>query len=100
MLIITPVSDLRCIQIGTPVVSRRCFLRHHIFDLATGRSPQELASVTVVAPSGLDADGASTAVMVLGAKRGMKLLESFPGAEAFLVLRDGGTIKTPRFPET
>jgi thiamine biosynthesis lipoprotein len=76
------------------------FLRHHIFDPATGRSPQELASVTVVAPSGLDADGASTAVMVMGAKRGMKLLESFPGAEAFLVLKDGRTIKTPRFPET
>ena len=74
------------------------FLRHHIFDPANGGSPQELASVTVVAPSGLDADGASTAVMVLGPERGLRLLESFPSAEAFLVLKDNRTIKTPRFP--
>jgi len=75
-------------------------LRHHIFDPATGNSPQELASVTVVASSGLDADGASTAVMVLGPERGLKLLNSFAGAEAFLVLKDNRTIRTPRFPET
>ena len=74
--------------------------RHHIFDPATGNSPQELASVTVVAPSGLDADGASTAVMVLGPERGLKLLQSFAGAEAFLVLKENRTIRTPRFPET
>jgi len=74
------------------------FLRHHIFDPVTGRSPQELASVTVVAPAGLDADGVSTAVMVLGPERGLKLLESFPGAEAFLVLKDNRTIMTPQFP--
>jgi len=75
------------------------FRRHHIFDPATGRSPQELASVTVAAPSGLDADGAATAVMVLGQERGLKLLQSLPGAEAFLVLKDDRTIMTPRFPK-
>lgn len=74
------------------------FLRHHIFDPATGRSPRELASVTIVAPSGLHSDGLSTAVIVLGRKRGLKLLRSYPGAEAFLVLKNGETAMTPRFP--
>lgn len=74
------------------------YLRHHIFDPATGRSPRELASATVVATAGLEADGLSTAIMVLGRERGLKLLQSFPGAEAFLVLKDGLTIITPRFP--
>jgi thiamine biosynthesis lipoprotein len=75
------------------------FLRHHIFDPATGQSPQELASVTIVAPMGLDADALSTAVMVLGHERGLELLPSFPGSEAFLVFKAGRTIMTPRFPK-
>jgi thiamine biosynthesis lipoprotein len=75
------------------------YRRHHIFNPATGGSPTELASATIVAPSGLDADGLATAVMVLGQERGLKLLESYSGAEAFLVLKDGATIMTPRFPK-
>ena len=49
------------------------YRRHHIFNPATGGSPTELASATIVAPSGLDADGLATAVMVLGQERGLKL---------------------------
>ena len=74
------------------------FLRHHIFDPATGRSPEELSSATIVAPSGLEADGLSTSVLVLGAERGLQLLPSFPGAEAFLVFKNGRTRMTPHFP--
>jgi len=74
-------------------------VRHHIFDPATGGSPGELASATVVAASGLDADGLSTAIMVLGAEGGLRLLRSYSGAEAFLVLKDGRTVMTPGFPK-
>jgi thiamine biosynthesis lipoprotein len=74
------------------------YLRHHIFDPTTGRSPQELASVTVVATTGLDADGLATAVLVLGQDQGLKLVSLFPRAEAFLVLKDGRTVRTPSFP--
>jgi thiamine biosynthesis lipoprotein len=73
-------------------------VEHHIFDPATGCSPRELASATVVAPTGLDADGLSTAIMVVGRERGIKLLASFPGAEAFLVFKDGRSVTTPNFP--
>lgn len=52
---------------------------HHIFDPATGRSPTQLASVTVTAPTGLLADGLSTACMVLGSTAGTRLIESMPG---------------------
>ena len=52
---------------------------HHIFDPATGRSPGGLASVTVTAPTGLLADGLSTACMVLGRERGAGLVAAHPG---------------------
>ncbi|MBI4660408.1 MAG: FAD:protein FMN transferase [Verrucomicrobia bacterium] len=75
------------------------YLRHHIFDPATGQSPRELSSVTITAPSGTDADALSTTVFVLGAENGLRLLAEFPKAEAFLVRKDGGIIKTRGFPE-
>jgi FAD:protein FMN transferase len=52
---------------------------HHIFDPATGHSPRFFASVTVTAPTGLLADGLSTACMVLGRERGTQLVAAHPG---------------------
>jgi len=52
---------------------------HHIFDPATGYSPNSLSSVTVTASSGLLADGLSTACMVLGRERGARLIAGHPG---------------------
>jgi|SRR5579863_762771 len=57
----------------------------HILDPRTGYPVIGMASVTVVAPSALAADGLSTAVFVLGAAPGKKLLERLPGVEAFIV---------------
>ena len=45
---------------------RADFQDHHIFDPRTGRSPTQLASVSVAAPTAMQADGLSTAVFVLG----------------------------------
>ena len=58
---------------------------HHIFDPSTGRSPTELASVTVTAPTGILADGLSTACMVLGRARGERLVARWPGCTAQIV---------------
>ena len=55
------------------------FADHHIFDPATGFSPHGLASVTVTAPTGLMADGFSTACMVLGRERGSTLVAGHEG---------------------
>ena len=50
-------------------------------------------TVTVVARSGLDADGLDTAVSVLGDERGLALIESRPGVSALIVQRsNAGTM--------
>jgi thiamine biosynthesis lipoprotein len=48
---------------------------HHILDPATGASPNEVASVTVVAPTTLLADALATAAFVLGPSAGIALFE-------------------------
>ena len=65
------------------------FAHHHIFDPASGDSPGELASATVMAPTGLQADGLSTALMVLGADKGLALAATLAGVDALLIGKDG-----------
>lgn len=74
------------------------YLHHHIFDPATGRSPQALASVSIAAASGMQADALSTAAFVLGPQRGLDLVRATPGADALLVLKDGLILMTDGFP--
>jgi thiamine biosynthesis lipoprotein len=71
---------------------------NHIFDPRTGRSPDELASVSVVATTAMEADALSTAVFVAGVERGRELIEASPGADAFFVLKTGRTLATREFP--
>jgi len=70
------------------------FSNHHIFDPHTGHSPPGLASVSVLAASGMEADALSTAVFVLGAERGVRLLQA-RGAEGYFISKAGGTVATP-----
>jgi thiamine biosynthesis lipoprotein ApbE len=46
----------------------------------------------------MQADALSTALFVLGSEQGVKLIQQTPAADAFFVLKDGGTIVTPGFP--
>lgn len=71
---------------------------HHIFDPGTGCSPMELASATVVAPTATQADGFSTAAMVMGRARAMEMVRSMPGVDGLLVCKDGSTMATDNFP--
>ncbi|MDA1049603.1 MAG: FAD:protein FMN transferase [Planctomycetota bacterium] len=71
---------------------------HHLLDPRTGRSPSDLSSVSITAHTALDADALSTAVFVMGAQAGMKLVETTPGAGALLVLKDGRSVATAGFP--
>ena len=57
----------------------------HIVDARTGQTAEALPSVTVTADTTEMADVLATAVSVLGADTGMALIESVPGAEAFVV---------------
>lgn len=58
------------------------FRDHHIFDPRTGTSPPDWSSITVEAPSGLEADGLSTALFTLNAEEGRRLLAVRPGTAA------------------
>ena len=57
----------------------------HIIDPASGMGLVEDLTVTVVAPHGLEADGLDTAASVLGAERGLALIESHPHAAALIL---------------
>ena len=73
-------------------------LHHHIFDPATGDSPPELASVTVLAPSGIEADGLSTAFMVLGSRGAHALAARLPGVDLLTIDKQGRARRSPGLP--
>ena len=74
------------------------FVHHHIFDPATGDSPQELASVTVLAPTAMLADGLSTAFMVMGARKAHALAARLPSVDVMTINKRGVVWKSPTFP--
>lgn len=74
------------------------FVHHHIFDPATGDSPQELASVTVLAPTALQADGLSTAFMVMGARKAHALAARLAGVDLMTINKRGVLWKSAAFP--
>lgn len=64
----------------------------HTIDPRAGRAVQnDVASVTVIAPTCMRADALATAVMVLGADAGLALLASVPDVEGLLLLHARGT---------
>jgi FAD:protein FMN transferase len=58
---------------------------HHIVDPSTGRSPDTVHSVTVLANDGLTAEALSKTVFVLGLERGLAIVEAMPGTDAVVV---------------
>jgi thiamine biosynthesis lipoprotein len=62
---------------------------HHIINPRTGHSAGELRSVTIIGPDATTTDGLSTGVFVLGAERGLALIERLGDVDAVLVTRDG-----------
>jgi thiamine biosynthesis lipoprotein len=58
---------------------------HHLIDPRTGRSPQDVHSVTVIAPDGLTSEALSKTVFVLGVELGLRIVESLPGVDAVVV---------------
>lgn len=58
---------------------------HHIVDPATGRSPDAIQSVTLLAEDGLTAEALSKTVFVRGVAEGLALVETVAGADAVVV---------------
>ncbi|MCL1921023.1 MAG: FAD:protein FMN transferase [Kiritimatiellaeota bacterium] len=57
----------------------------HIMDPRTAMPVSGMASVTVVAPTSMLADGLSTALFVLGVERGAEFLRGYTGCEALWI---------------
>jgi len=57
----------------------------HIMDRRTGTSAEGLSSVTIIADNATDADALATSVSVMGAEKGLVLIENLPGTEAMLI---------------
>lgn len=76
---------------------------HHILDPATGLPAEGPISVTVMAPTVMDADALSTAVFIMGKDKGIEWIESMDGVEAMVIDGTGaahfssGFNKLPQF---
>ena len=87
------------LQKGEALATSATYARgKHILDGRTGEVvTNEVASVTVLAPTAMEADGLSTTLFVLGAKEGIEFLKNhYPFCEAFFILMDGSFITYPK----
>ncbi|WP_270295341.1 FAD:protein FMN transferase [Eggerthella sinensis] len=68
-------------------------LFHHILDPRTGFPARtDVLSATVVAPTSLDADGYTTALVIMGADRALAFAEQHPSLEAVVVTNEGDVL--------
>lgn len=62
---------------------------HHIINPRTGKSTNGINSVTIIGPLGFDTDPLSTTVFVMGAEKGMALINRLPGFDAIIITSEG-----------
>lgn len=91
---VVAVLPLEDVSISTSGDYERYFERdgircHHVIDPRTGKSPDSVHSVTILAADGLTTEGLSKSVFVLGIDKGMRLIESQPGVDAVVVDASG-----------
>ena len=60
---------------------------HHILDPKAGWPARKCVSVTIVAPTTMEADALATGVFVLGPQGGMKMIEAHPGIEGVILFQ-------------
>lgn len=87
-------------SVVTSGVYERAFVRngrvlHHILDPRTGKPAEtDVLSATVVADKSIDADGYTTALIVMGADEALTFAEQTPGIEAILLTTNAHLLKT------
>ena len=69
-------------------------LSHHIVHGRTGASPRRAVSVTVTAPTAMQADALATAAFVLGPRAGVRLIDTLPACACLIIDRDGRRIRS------
>ena len=58
---------------------------HHILNPATGKSPHEVHSSSIIGNRATDTDALSTSVFVMGVEKGLALIDSLPDTEAIII---------------
>lgn len=69
----------------------------HIIDPKTGEPAETCWSVIVIGTDAAETDALSTAVYVLGAKKGLKLIESLPNVEGLIIVGEKKVVKSKGF---
>jgi thiamine biosynthesis lipoprotein len=67
---------------------------HHIVDPRTGISPEMSTSVSVIAPTTMDADALATGVFVMNPVEGTEFINSLGQCESLVVAKDGTQLKS------
>ena len=85
--VVLPLSD---IAISTSGDYERYFIRdgvryHHIINTKTGQSAHASQSATVIGPDAGMTDALSTSVFILGAQKGIALINRLPGFDAVVI---------------
>ena len=85
--LVLPLSNS---AISTSGDYERFFLRngeriHHIINPTTGRSAKSAWSATVIGPDATTTDALSTTLFILGAKKGIELVNSLPDIDAVII---------------
>ena len=83
---------------GYEVYYDRTGTRHHVVNPATGISPQQSVSVSVLSGSVMEADALSTAAFVKPPKQGLALIGSLPGRECMIVGNSGRILQSGHWP--
>ena len=74
-------------------------LYHHLLNTATGYpEDNNIAGVTILASSSVDADALSTTCFFLGIDNGMKLIESLDDTEVLFITTNGELLTSDGFP--
>jgi thiamine biosynthesis lipoprotein len=72
---------------------------HHILVPSSGLPARECQSVTILAPTAMEADALATTVFVLGPGKGFALIEEMPNVHALIVDRRGSVLLSPKWPD-
>jgi thiamine biosynthesis lipoprotein len=85
--VVLPLSDT---AISTSGDYERYFIEdgrryHHIISPSTGKAVSDTISASVIGPDATSTDALSTTVFVLGAAKGLKLIETLPGFDAIII---------------
>lgn len=64
---------------------------HHIINPKTGKSATDIISVTILGPLGVDTDGLTKCVFILGVEKGLALINRLPGFDTLIIDKHGKT---------